>query len=60
MTVGYVLLNGKELNLPSFESITRARRTIFRKYPELNPEYMKELRQQEENEYRKMSRKDEI
>ena len=36
----------------SMESITRARRSFFKEYPELNPKKIKEIREQEEQEYR--------
>ena len=60
MSIRSVLENAKGLNIPSFAGITRARRTIFKRYPELNPEFMKRIRNQENIEYRKESRANEI
>ena len=42
----------KMKGLPSFESITRARRKIQEKYPILNDEKARKARQKEEKEYR--------
>ena len=36
----------------SLESITRARRHFFKDFPELNPKFIKEIRANEEKEYR--------
>lgn len=36
----------------SMETITRARRKFFKEYPELKPEKMTRIREQEEEEYR--------
>lgn len=35
----------------SMESITRARRSFFKEYPELNPKKIKAIREKEEQEY---------
>ena len=43
----------KTKGLPSFESITRARRKIQEKYPILNDEKARKVRQKEERKYRK-------
>ena len=56
MTIGEVLLKAKELNLPSFLSITRARRKVFKKYPELVPEDIKTIRKKEEQDYKEWSK----
>lgn len=58
MTIGDCLQNGRVLGLPSFSSITRARRKIFKKYPELIPEDSKFFRMKEEKTYKKWSKKE--
>lgn len=52
MKFSYVFLGHKELGLPSFESITRARRKVQAKYQELANEKTKQKRKYLENEYR--------
>ena len=48
-----VLLNRKELGLPSLKSIERARRKLQRKFPELSANGIVEaFREQAENDYR--------
>lgn len=59
MTIGYVLLNSKELGIPPFASITRARRKIFKENPELCPERIRKIREQEEKRYREWSKENE-
>lgn len=50
---GYVMENHKHLKLPSFESITRARRKLQAKYPELRgSEAMTERRYREWQDFR--------
>ena len=47
-----VMLYHKEYKLPSFESITRARRKLQNKYPELKPsKEVQEIRDKEEMDY---------
>ena len=46
-----VIQNHKEYGLPSFASITRARRKIFKKFPELRDEKATEIRLKEQKEY---------
>lgn len=56
MTIGMVLEHAKVLKIPSFESITRARRKVFKLHPELIPESMKKIRKDEEKFFRKWSK----
>jgi len=44
-----IMKKHKEIGLPSFESITRARRKVFEKYPQLNPKKIQEVRNEQEN-----------
>ena len=46
-----VMLNHSQYGLPSFESITRARRKVFEKYPTLKPEKVTKLRKKKEEEF---------
>lgn len=46
----------KELGLPSFASITRARRKIFEKHPELKPEPITKKREELEDEFREYAK----
>lgn len=46
-----IMLNHKQYNLPSFESITRCRRKLQNDYPELANEKTKEKRLNETAEY---------
>lgn len=50
-TFNSVINNHKTYNLPSFESITRARRKLQRRYPHLSNKKMKEIRKEEEIKY---------
>lgn len=45
------LVNHREVNLPSYESITRVRRKLQNKYPEYASERTKKLREKMEAEY---------
>ncbi len=56
-TFADVMFNAKSKGV-SFESITRARRKIQKKYPELKDEETAELRDIEQKEYVKFSRED--
>lgn len=47
----YIMLHHKELGFPSFSSVTRARRKIFEKHPELKPFYVTKKRKEKEEEY---------
>ena len=50
----YVMANHKQLKLPSFESITRARRKLQAEYPELRgSEEVRGRRSKEEDKFRK-------
>lgn len=40
----------------SFESVTRARRKVQKKYPELKNEIVADLRNEEQNEYKQFAR----
>jgi hypothetical protein len=45
------LIKHREINLPSYESITRVRRKLQNKYPEYASERTKKLREKMESEY---------
>lgn len=47
----YVLLNHRELNVPSYDSITRVRRKLQRKHEDLASERTKAKRAKQEAEY---------
>ncbi len=47
-----VMLQHKELGIPSFHSITRARRKLFEKYPYLKPEKTTKKREEKEVEFK--------
>ena len=51
-----VIEHHMEYGLPSFESITRARRKIFKKFPELRDEKATKIRLKEQEEYLEYSR----
>ena len=53
----YVMLNHKELGFPSFESVTRCRRKIFEKYPNLKPKKVTKFREEKEEEFKEYARK---
>jgi len=59
MTFSRVMLYAKEMELPSFASITRARRVVFKQYPELCPEETKIIRKKEQEEYKKWIKSEE-
>lgn len=50
-TFSYIAKHHKELKLPSFESITRARRKVQEEHPELISEFARDIRKQEEIKY---------
>lgn len=52
MSFNFIVNRRKELKLPTFESITRARRYIQAEHPELASERAKQNRQEEEQKYR--------
>ena len=54
-TFADVMFNAKYKGI-SFESITRARRKVQKKYPELKDEEVAEIRDIEQEEYREYSR----
>lgn len=56
-TFADVMFNAKSKGI-SFESITRARRKIQRKYPELKDEETAEIRNIEQEEYREYAKED--
>lgn len=56
-TFANVMLGAQEKGI-SFEGITRARRSVQRKYPELKDKKVEEVRKKEEEEYREFSRED--
>lgn len=47
-----VMLNHKQYGFPSFHTVTRVRRKIFQKNPELKPEKVTEFREEKETEFR--------
>lgn len=51
-----VMLNHKLYGLPSFHTITRCRRKLFEKYPNLKPVKITEKRKDLEEEYKEYSR----
>lgn len=51
MSFKYVLKNQTELNLPSRSSVSRTRRKIFEKHPELKPKGVTEARESERQVY---------
>lgn len=55
-TFGELMLNNVEYGLPSLHSITRSRRKLFQKYPELKPDKATEKRKELEEEYREYAR----
>lgn len=52
MSFNYIVNRRKDLQLPTFESITRARRYVQNENPELASERAKQKRQEEELKYR--------
>lgn len=56
-TFANVMLGAQEKGI-SFEGITRARRKVQQKYPELKDRKTEEIRKKEEEEYREFSRED--
>lgn len=56
MPFDYVMANHVELCLPSFHSITRARRKIFENHPELKPKKITKYRAEKEEEFKEYSR----
>lgn len=54
----YALLHAKEIGLPSYESVTRARRKIQQHNPQLRPpEKAAAAREEKEKQYRSYARK---
>ena len=51
-----VMLHHNDLELPSFHSITRARRKIFEKFPELKPKKVTKFRAEKEEEFKEYAR----
>lgn len=51
-----VMINHSRYKLPSFHTITRARRKIFEKYPELRPEKVTRKRKELEEDYKEYAR----
>lgn len=51
-TFDEIMLNHKEYGLPSFHTISRVRRKIFEKQPNLRPEKITEIRKELEEEYK--------
>ena len=56
-TFADVMFNAKRKGI-SFESITRARRKVQRKYPELKDEETSEIRNNEQKEYQEFAKED--
>lgn len=57
-TFAQVMFNAKSKGI-SFESITRARRQVQKKYPELKNNEVAEIRDKEQDEYRKFAKEEE-
>ncbi len=54
-----LMLEHSKYELPSFESVVRARRRIVEKFPELQAtKVIEKLRKEEEQKYRKFARED--
>ena len=51
-----IMLNHAKYKFPSFRSITRSRRKIFEKHPELNPKWVAKMRKELEEDYKEYSR----
>lgn len=51
-----IMFNHKEYGLPSFHTITRTRRKVFEKHPELKPEKITKKREELEIEYKEYSK----
>lgn len=51
-----VMLNHRKYNLPSFHTITRARRKIFEQHPELKPKEATKKRAEEEKKFRRYAK----
>ena len=58
MTLAEFLKNAKKIDAPALESVPRARREIFKNYPELQPLETKLKREEKEREYLRYSRGD--
>lgn len=57
LTFAYVLKNIHSLGLPSFESVSRSRRKLQEKYPELRgSEYVRRKRSEREKVYREYAK----
>ena len=56
MSLNDVFLNHKMLGIPSLESITRCRRKLQEKNPDLKDEVVSKLREQQEEEHINYSR----
>ena len=52
-----IMLNHNDYGLPSFESITRARRKLFEKYPNLKPKLITKIRKEKEEGFKDYARK---
>ncbi len=52
MKIKDIMLEHKELGLPSFESITRARRKVQKEHPELIDKDAKKIRKELQKEYK--------
>ena len=56
MSIKSVFANHKDLGIPALETITRCRRKLQEKNPELRDEKAVEIRKAEEEEFKKYSR----
>lgn len=59
LNIHICLEHAKDFSLPPFSSVTRCRRKIFEKYPELCPENIRKIRNKESIEYKKWSKANE-
>lgn len=51
-SLAFAFLNHKQLGLPSLESITRCRRKLQERDPSLKDEFVSEMREEQEEEYK--------
>lgn len=59
LNIHICLEHAKDFNLPPFSSVTRCRRKIFEKHPELCPDNIRKIRNKESIEYREWSKTNE-
>jgi hypothetical protein len=47
-----IIINHKKYKMPSYETVSRVRRKVFEKYPELKPEKITKLRKEKEQNFK--------